>query len=80
MRERAITLVNRALWGFERETGLPPRVALLPWKLYRRWEAERANLAGILPETPPVAGDMGEKDWVEVRVVEHEAAQTIEVY
>ena len=57
---------------------MTPRVILLPLRLFRQYAKEQEMLDGILPVARPYRPD--DENWADVRVVEHEAVQEIEVY
>lgn len=75
---KAITLVDQALMQFARESGMTPRVILLPIRIFRQYEREANLLESVLPRAVPYKPD--DEQWTDVRVVEHEAVETIEVY
>lgn len=75
--EKAITVVDSALKEFERRSGLTPRVILLPRRIFEQYFREASLLAAILPDAP---APRDEREWADVRVVEHEALEEIEVY
>lgn len=75
---RAITLLETALKDFEKATGLSPRVALVPPKVFTRYERERAVLDGILPSE--TLSESLPPNWTSVRLIEHERVEEIEVY
>lgn len=75
---KAITVINEALGEFERTTGLIPRVILLPRRIFRQYEQEQAVLDSIIPSVPPPPDDS--REWADVRMVEHEALEQVEVY
>lgn len=72
---KAITLIDEALSRFQFESGMVPRVILLPWRIFRQYEREANLLESVLP-----ANDRDDGDWADVRVVEHESIQSVEVY
>lgn len=75
--KKAVTVVDEALRSFERESGLTPRVVLLPRRVFNEFVRESNILASVLPV------DRNPKDpreWADVRVVEHEQIESIEVY
>ena len=76
---RAITEVDRALRQFEFEMKMTPRVILLPRRVFEQFVSEQAVVDSAMPYEPPPREPMGE-DWADVRVVEHEALEEIEVY
>lgn len=78
-RERAITTVDAALRRFEFETQLSPRVILLPRRVFKQFLIEKATVDAAMPYEPPPHEPIG-GDWADVRVVEHEALEEIEVY
>lgn len=75
MPEKAITILDMALQNFQSETGLVPRVILLPPKIFQAYEQESRSLDAILPKL-----DASDEAWTDVRVVEHEGVTGIEVY
>ena len=75
---KAITLVDHALMEFQRQSGMTPRVILLPVRIFRQYEREANLLAGVLPQAKPYKPD--DEHWTDVRVVEHEEIQYPEVY
>lgn len=75
---RAVTVVNGALSHFEHETGLAPRVILLPRRIFNRYVEERQVLDAVLP--PVMIGRRDEREWCDVRIVEHEGLDEPEVY
>ena len=74
---KAITEIDVALRAFEQLYKIPPRVILLPTPLFERYAAEAAALDAVLPNLGPMPPAPG---WTDVRVVEHDAIQEIEVY
>ncbi len=78
MKMKAITLVDRALRQFEAQSGMTPRVILLPRRVYCQFEAESRLLEDVLP--PVTIGRRERDEWADVRVVEHEAIEEVEVY
>ena len=75
---KAITQVDQALVQFQRESGMVPRVILLPLRLFRQYAKEQEMLESVLPQARPYKPD--DENWTDVRVVEHEAVKEIEVY
>ena len=75
--ETATQVVHAALSAFEDESGLTPLVILLPTRIFRQYEREAMSLAAVLPPEPE--GARG-PEWCDVRVVEHESNEEIEVY
>lgn len=75
---KAITLVDQALMQFQRESGMAPRVILLPVRVFRQYEREASLLESVLPQARPYRPD--DENWTDVRVVEHESIQSVEVY
>lgn len=73
---KAITLVERALSDFERDNQMPPRVVLLPRRVFEQFEAEQMRIASVMPGAETVTGP----EWADVRVVEHEGLEDLEVY
>lgn len=76
-RDRATTLIHAALATFERESGLTPLVVLLPRRVFNQYVREQSLLASVLPEAPEPKDP---REWADVRVVEHERIEEIEVY
>lgn len=76
MANRAITEIDTALREFEEETGMVPRVILLPEDLYRVYESEYNTLDKILPKLDAPDGHT----FAEVRVYENKEVGGIEVY
>ncbi len=54
-----------------------PLVVLLPCRVFEQYSSERRLLDSVLPEMPE---SRDPRDWTDVRVVEHERIQEIEVY
>lgn len=75
--ERATKLIHDALSRFEQESGMVPLVVLLPCRVFEQYSSERRLLDSVLPEMPE---SRDPRDWTDVRVVEHERIQEIEVY
>ena len=75
---KAITLVERMLTQFQRESGMVPRVILLPIRIFQQYAREASVLEDVLPKAQAYKPD--DDQWAEVRVVEHEAIETPEVY
>lgn len=75
---KAITIVDRALMQFAAQSGMTPRVILLPIRIFRQYEKEALMLESVLPKAKPYRPD--DEQWADVRVVEHEAIEEIEVY
>lgn len=76
-----ISRVDRALHRFEEQTGMVPRVVFIPSSMYDQFELEHAVIQSAMPYNPGCDKDewlVG--DAVEVRVVEHETLEKIEVY
>ena len=76
-----ISRVDRALHRFEEQTGMVPKVVVLPSTMYDQFILEHDVIASAMPYEPGCDKDewlVG--DAVEVRVVEHESSETIEVY
>jgi len=81
--ERAITAVEAALRRFEFETGLTPRVVLAPRWVFSRYLAEKKIIDSARPHQEPGSPPglrHTEPEWADVRLVEHENAETLEVY
>jgi len=57
---------------------MTPKVILLPWRLFEKYAREREALDSILPNVAAYKPD--DEHWSDVRVVEHEAIEEIEVY
>jgi hypothetical protein len=76
---RAITVVDAALRRFEFETRLSPRVVLLPRRVFEQFLAEKATVDAAMPYEPPHP-HCDDPEWADVRVVEHEGLEEIEVY
>lgn len=74
--EKAITVIERALCEFQAASGLLPRVILVPVELYQKYESERSVLDAVLGSEPPAEGE----NWTEIRVVEHDGIDALEVY
>ncbi len=75
-RRTATESVYAALSQFEAESGLAPLVVLLPSRLFSAYSAEAARLNAVLPAAREPRGP----EWCDVRVVEHEQIDEIEVY
>ena len=75
--DRATTVIHAALSNFEASTGLVPLVILLPRRVFDQYAREQDILASVIPDGPEV---MGGREWAEVRIVEHESLEEIEVY
>lgn len=71
-------MIHAALSKFEDESGLTPLVVLLPRRVFNQYVQEQKMIASVLPEHPPMQKDPLE--WADVRVVEHERIEEIEVY
>lgn len=71
---KAITIIDEALSRFQRQTGLVPRVILVPPYLFQKWEAESKLLDEILPRA------IASEGWADVRMVEHELVKELEIY
>lgn len=76
--DRATTVIHAALQSFERASGLTPVVVLLPRRVFDQYVREQKQIAAVLPPHPPMQKDPLE--WADVRVVEHERIEEIEVY
>lgn len=78
---RAVTLIENALATFQRENGLTPRVILLPRHISEKYFREISTIEALLPDTSHLAQAPGDAAmWVDVRVVEHETIEDIEIY
>ena len=78
-RDRATTVIHAALSKFESESGLVPLVILLPRRVFNQYVVEQRVIADAMPElAAPAAKDP--REWADVRVVEHERIEEIEVY
>mgnify|MGYP001592314588 CR=1 FL=1 len=76
---QATTVIYDALARFERASGMPPRVVLLPRRVFDQYSRERVLLDSVLPDAaPPKPKDP--REWSDVRVVENERSEEIEVY
>ena len=76
--DHATKVIHAALQAFERESGLIPVVVLLPRRVFNQYVREQTVIEAALPPRPPVQKDPLE--WADVRVVEHERIEEIEVY
>ena len=76
-RDPATTLIHAALATFERESGLTPVVVLLPRLVFNQYVSEQSVLDSVLPEPSTLNNP---HEWADVRVVEHERIEEIEVY
>lgn len=76
--EKATTVIHAALQAFERASGLTPVVVLLPRRVFDQYVLEQRTIAAVLPPQPPMQKDP--REWADVRVVEHESLEEIEVY
>lgn len=77
--EQATPVIYDALARFERVSGMAPRVVLLPRRIFDQYVRERRVLESVMPDTqPPESKDPAE--WADVRVVENERSEEIEVY
>ena len=70
-------MIHAALSKFEDESGLTPLVVLLPRRVFNQYVQEQAILSEALPDVEP--RDPG-GEWADVRVVEYERIEEIEVY
>lgn len=75
--EKATTAVHAALQAFELASGLVPCVILLPRRIFSQYLREQTLLESVLPEAPQPKDP---REWADVRVVEHERIEEIEVY
>lgn len=83
MGPKAITVVSEALARFEGQEGLTPRVALLPRRIFRQYESEVRRLEAVMPGATNTEWNeptRREPGWTDVRLVEHEGIEEIEVY
>lgn len=63
---------------FVAQNGMAPRVILLPIRIFRQYAHESEMLESVLPRARAYKPD--DDNWTDVRVVEHEAIEEIEVY
>lgn len=77
--QQATPLIYDALARFERVSGMAPRVVLLPRRVFDQYSRERVLLESVMPDTQPAA-PKDPAEWADVRVVENERSEEIEVY
>ncbi len=75
--EKATKLIHEALALFEVASGLTPLVVLLPRRVFEQYSRERRLLDSVLPDS---SAPRDPREWADVRVVEHERIEEIEVY
>lgn len=73
----ATKLIHDALRAFEAESGMVPVVVLLPRRIFEQYVREQRTLESVMPE---VTVRQDPREWADVRVVEHESIEEIEVY
>lgn len=77
---KMITMVEEVCRSFEDAQRMPPRVILLPKKMFDRYDAERRTLDSVLPEDGGCVIPERGGQWTDIRIVEHAGIDAIECY